>query len=154
MTKWACLGEEKKKAYWRKCSRIEWWDVCFVKRLVKEQKMLLFFLLMLWCCLILQSFLNCFISDVHFQMEAQLQLHSLTTDRLCLIQIWCVGSPGDSQPPSFINQTVDGNTLTAVLKGLLPGVLYQVEVAAVSSAGVGTRSQPVPIRKLHSSQWC
>lgn len=40
----------------------------------------------------------------------------------------------------------------AVLKGLVPGVLYQVEVAAVSSAGVGTHSQPVPIRKLHPPQ--
>ncbi|XP_075876111.1 roundabout homolog 3 isoform X2 [Nelusetta ayraudi] len=61
-------------------------------------------------------------------------------------KIWCAGSPGDAQPPSAINHTVDGNTLSAVLKGLVPGVLYQVEVAAVSSAGVGTRSQPVPVQ--------
>ncbi|XP_036392033.1 roundabout homolog 3 isoform X2 [Megalops cyprinoides] len=53
-------------------------------------------------------------------------------------RIWCVGN--DTQA---INRTVDGTTLSAVLQGLVPGTLYQVEVAAVTSAGVGVRSQPV-----------
>uniref|UniRef100_A0A8C4DXD0 Roundabout, axon guidance receptor, homolog 3 (Drosophila) n=1 Tax=Dicentrarchus labrax TaxID=13489 RepID=A0A8C4DXD0_DICLA len=56
-------------------------------------------------------------------------------------RVWCVGSGGgDNQTPYYINKTVDGNTLSTVLKGLMPGVLYQVEVAAVTSAGIGTRS--------------
>uniref|UniRef100_A0A672NUG0 Roundabout homolog 2-like n=1 Tax=Sinocyclocheilus grahami TaxID=75366 RepID=A0A672NUG0_SINGR len=58
-------------------------------------------------------------------------------------QVWCLGN--DSQTRYHINQTVDGSVLTTLLKGLLPGVLYQVEVAAVTSAGVGTRSQPVSV---------
>uniref|UniRef100_A0AAY4B2F0 Roundabout, axon guidance receptor, homolog 3 (Drosophila) n=1 Tax=Denticeps clupeoides TaxID=299321 RepID=A0AAY4B2F0_9TELE len=58
-------------------------------------------------------------------------------------KIWCLGN--DSQTRYHINQTVDGNVLSTVLKGLLPGILYQVEVAAVTSAGVGTRTeQPSP----------
>uniref|UniRef100_A0A8C1Q163 Roundabout, axon guidance receptor, homolog 3 (Drosophila) n=1 Tax=Cyprinus carpio TaxID=7962 RepID=A0A8C1Q163_CYPCA len=57
--------------------------------------------------------------------------------------VWCLGN--DSQTRYHINQTVDGNVLTTLLKGLLPGVLYQVEVAAVTSAGVGTHSQPVSV---------
>lgn len=61
------------------------------------------------------------------------------------IQVWCTGSGGDNQTRYYINRTVDGNTLSTVLKGLMPGVLYQVEVAAVTSAGVGTRSQPVSV---------
>ncbi|XP_041658063.1 roundabout homolog 3 isoform X1 [Cheilinus undulatus] len=61
-------------------------------------------------------------------------------------RVWCVGSAGgDNQTRYYINKTVDGVTLSTVLKGLMPGVLYQVEVAAVTSAGVGTRSQPVSV---------
>ncbi|XP_047463148.1 roundabout homolog 3 isoform X2 [Mugil cephalus] len=60
-------------------------------------------------------------------------------------RVWCVGSGGDNQTRYYINKTVDGNTLSTVLKGLIPGTLYRVEVAAVTSAGVGTRSQPVSI---------
>ncbi|XP_070700111.1 roundabout homolog 3 [Pempheris klunzingeri] len=61
-------------------------------------------------------------------------------------RVWSVGSGGsDNQTRYFINKTVDGNTLSTVLKGLMPGMLYQVEVAAVTSAGIGTRSQPVSI---------
>ncbi|XP_068600500.1 LOW QUALITY PROTEIN: roundabout homolog 3 [Brachionichthys hirsutus] len=59
-------------------------------------------------------------------------------------RVWCVGG-SDNQTRSYINRTVDGNTLAAVLKGLMPGVLYQVEVAAVTSAGVGSRSRPVAV---------
>ncbi|XP_074527981.1 roundabout homolog 3 isoform X2 [Halichoeres trimaculatus] len=61
-------------------------------------------------------------------------------------RVWCVGSSGgDNQTRYYINRTVDGSALSAVFKGLMPGVLYQVEVAAVTSAGVGTRSQPVSV---------
>uniref|UniRef100_A0A3B5B9K6 Roundabout homolog 3-like n=1 Tax=Stegastes partitus TaxID=144197 RepID=A0A3B5B9K6_9TELE len=61
-------------------------------------------------------------------------------------RVWCVGSGGgDNQTRYYINKTVDGNTLSTALKGLMPGVLYQVEVAAVTSAGIGTRSQPVSV---------
>uniref|UniRef100_A0A8D2ZYK8 Roundabout, axon guidance receptor, homolog 3 (Drosophila) n=1 Tax=Scophthalmus maximus TaxID=52904 RepID=A0A8D2ZYK8_SCOMX len=49
---------------------------------------------------------------------------------------------GDNQTHYYINKTVDGHTLSTVLRGLMPGVLYQVEVAAVTSVGVGTHSQP------------
>ncbi|KAK7925475.1 hypothetical protein WMY93_007785 [Mugilogobius chulae] len=59
--------------------------------------------------------------------------------------VWCVGSGSDNLTRYHINRTVDGNTLSVLLKGLVPGVLYQVEVAAVTSAGVGTRSQPVSV---------
>ncbi|XP_062870679.1 roundabout homolog 3 [Trichomycterus rosablanca] len=66
-------------------------------------------------------------------------------------RIWCLGN--DSQTRYHINQTVDGNILSTMVKGLLPGVIYQVEVAAVTSAGVGTHSQPVPVMiKLLSEQ--
>lgn len=61
-------------------------------------------------------------------------------------QIWCMGSSiGDNQTHHHINRTVDGSSMVAVLSGLTPSVLYQVEVAAVTSAGVGMRSQPVSI---------
>lgn len=56
-----------------------------------------------------------------------------------------MGSGGDNQTRYHINKTVDGNTLSTVVKGLMPSVLYQVEVAAVTSAGVGARSQPVSV---------
>uniref|UniRef100_A0A4W4F3Q3 Roundabout, axon guidance receptor, homolog 3 (Drosophila) n=1 Tax=Electrophorus electricus TaxID=8005 RepID=A0A4W4F3Q3_ELEEL len=66
-------------------------------------------------------------------------------------RIWCLGN--DSQTRYHINQTVDGSLLYTLVKGLLPGVLYQVEVAAVTTAGVGTRSQPVSVMiKLQAEQ--
>ncbi|XP_058268720.1 roundabout homolog 3 isoform X2 [Hemibagrus wyckioides] len=66
-------------------------------------------------------------------------------------RIWCLGN--DSQARYHVNQTVDGNVLSTMVKGLLAGVLYQVEVAAVTSAGVGIHSQPVPVLiKLPSEQ--
>uniref|UniRef100_A0A3Q2D9G1 Roundabout, axon guidance receptor, homolog 3 (Drosophila) n=1 Tax=Cyprinodon variegatus TaxID=28743 RepID=A0A3Q2D9G1_CYPVA len=60
-------------------------------------------------------------------------------------RVWCVGSGADNQTRYYINRTVDGSTLSTVLKGLLPAVLYQVEVAAVTGAGVGARSSPVSV---------
>ncbi|CAL8278361.1 unnamed protein product [Arctogadus glacialis] len=60
-------------------------------------------------------------------------------------KVWCLGVPTDNQTRYSINKTVEGSSLSTVLKGLVPGVVYQVEVAAVTSAGVGTRSQPVSV---------
>ncbi|XP_037835047.1 roundabout homolog 3 isoform X2 [Kryptolebias marmoratus] len=60
-------------------------------------------------------------------------------------KVWCVGSGSDNQTRYYINRTVDGNALSTVLQGLTPGVLYQVEVAAVTSAGVGMHSQSVSV---------
>ncbi|KAJ8368298.1 hypothetical protein SKAU_G00083260 [Synaphobranchus kaupii] len=54
-------------------------------------------------------------------------------------RIWCLGND-----THVINQTADGMASSASLSGLQPSVLYQVEVAAVTSAGVGARSQPRP----------
>jgi len=56
-----------------------------------------------------------------------------------------VGVPADNQTRYVINKTVEGTTLSTVLQGLVPGVLYLVEVAAVTAAGVGARSQPVSV---------
>uniref|UniRef100_A0A674PL89 Roundabout, axon guidance receptor, homolog 3 (Drosophila) n=1 Tax=Takifugu rubripes TaxID=31033 RepID=A0A674PL89_TAKRU len=56
-----------------------------------------------------------------------------------------------NQTRNYLNKTVDGNTLSTVLQGLMP-VLYQVEVAAVTRAGVGTRSQPVSILISESAE--
>lgn len=60
-------------------------------------------------------------------------------------KVWCMGNANDNQTRYHINRTVDGTIHATVLQGLLPGVLYQVEVAAVTSAGVGTRSQAVSV---------
>ncbi|KAM9728215.1 LOW QUALITY PROTEIN: roundabout homolog 3 [Menidia menidia] len=61
-------------------------------------------------------------------------------------RVWCVGGvAGDNQTRHSINRTVDGRSLSAVLSGLAPGVIYQLQVAAVTSAGVGTHSQPVSV---------
>ncbi|KAM6969933.1 roundabout homolog 3 [Aplochiton taeniatus] len=60
-------------------------------------------------------------------------------------KVWCVGNANDNQTRYHINKTVDGTILSTVLKGLMPGILYQVEVAAVTSAGVGTHSQPASV---------
>lgn len=35
---------------------------------------------------------------------------------------------------------------STVLQGLVPGMLYHTEVAAVTSAGIGVRSAPVTIQ--------
>ncbi|XP_077449050.1 roundabout homolog 3 [Stigmatopora argus] len=59
--------------------------------------------------------------------------------------VWCMNSGKKNQTHNYINKTVGGNTLSTTLKGLMPGVDYQVVVAAVTAAGVGTKSQPLPI---------
>uniref|UniRef100_A0A8C5N2K3 Roundabout, axon guidance receptor, homolog 3 (Drosophila) n=1 Tax=Gouania willdenowi TaxID=441366 RepID=A0A8C5N2K3_GOUWI len=68
-------------------------------------------------------------------------------------RVWCIGGGADNHTRYYINRTVDGSTMSTLLKGLLPSIPYQVEVAAVTSAGVGARSQPVSILiKLPSDQ--
>lgn len=70
----------------------------------------------------------------------------MTNSCVSKIKVWCAGSGGsDNQTRYHVNRTVDGNVLSTVLRGLIPGVLYQVEVAAVTGAGIGTRSQPVSV---------
>uniref|UniRef100_A0A8C1T7Z9 Roundabout guidance receptor 3 n=1 Tax=Cyprinus carpio TaxID=7962 RepID=A0A8C1T7Z9_CYPCA len=54
-------------------------------------------------------------------------------------RVWCVGN--ESQ--QMINRSVDGDMLWVMLDGLLPKSVYSVQVAAVTSAGVGAHSQPV-----------
>ncbi|XP_064029469.1 roundabout homolog 3 [Pogoniulus pusillus] len=56
-------------------------------------------------------------------------------------RIWCLGN----ESRFHINQSVEGTVLATVLQGLVPGIPYHAEVAAATSAGVGTRSAPVPI---------
>uniref|UniRef100_A0A8C1NLL8 Roundabout guidance receptor 3 n=1 Tax=Cyprinus carpio TaxID=7962 RepID=A0A8C1NLL8_CYPCA len=53
-------------------------------------------------------------------------------------RVWCVGN--ESQ--QMINRSVDGDMLWVMLDGLLPESVYSVQVAAVTSAGVGAHSQP------------
>lgn len=67
-------------------------------------------------------------------------------------QVWCMSSGGDNQTRYHFNKTVDGAALSTLLKGLTPGVLYRVEVAAVTSAGTGAHSQPVPVLISESTQ--
>ncbi|NXL92305.1 ROBO3 protein, partial [Alectura lathami] len=57
-------------------------------------------------------------------------------------RVWCLGN----ESRFHINQSVEGTVLATVLWGLVPGVPYRAEVAAATSAGVGARSAPIPIR--------
>ncbi|XP_056663251.1 roundabout homolog 2 isoform X12 [Monodelphis domestica] len=56
-------------------------------------------------------------------------------------KIWCLGN----ETRFHINKTVDASMRSVVIGGLFPGVQYQVEVAASTSAGTGVRSDPQPI---------
>ncbi|KAM9369930.1 roundabout homolog 3 [Phaethornis superciliosus] len=56
-------------------------------------------------------------------------------------QIWCLGN----ESRFHINQSVEGTVLATILRGLVPGVPYHAQVAAVTGAGVGARSAPLPI---------
>nr|XP_032625909.1 roundabout homolog 3 isoform X2 [Chelonoidis abingdonii] len=57
-------------------------------------------------------------------------------------RIWCLGN----ESRFHINRSVEGTVHSTVLQGLVPGVLYRAEVAAVTSAGIGVRSAPVTIQ--------
>ncbi|XP_032905728.1 roundabout homolog 3 isoform X9 [Amblyraja radiata] len=56
-------------------------------------------------------------------------------------RIWCLGN--DTR--FHVNKSIDGTVLSTVVRGLIAGVLYRVEVAAATSAGVGVRSQPATV---------
>ncbi|KAJ7995255.1 hypothetical protein DPEC_G00242650 [Dallia pectoralis] len=56
-------------------------------------------------------------------------------------KIWCLGN----ETRFHVNKTVDAAIRSVVVGGLQVGVLYRVEVAASTSAGVGVKSDPQPI---------
>lgn len=56
-------------------------------------------------------------------------------------QIWCLGN----ETRFHVNKTVDAAIRSVVVGGLQVGVVYHVEVAASTSAGVGVKSEPQPI---------
>lgn len=60
---------------------------------------------------------------------------------LFLLQIWCLGN----ETRFHVNKTVDAAIRSVVVGGLQVGVVYHVEVAASTSAGVGVKSEPQPI---------
>ncbi|XP_075046491.1 roundabout homolog 3 isoform X4 [Mixophyes fleayi] len=62
-------------------------------------------------------------------------------------RIWCLGN----ESRYHINRTVDGAMHSTVIRGLVPGILYHVEVAASTSAGFGVKSQPITIQIKASS---
>uniref|UniRef100_A0A452H7G0 Roundabout guidance receptor 3 n=1 Tax=Gopherus agassizii TaxID=38772 RepID=A0A452H7G0_9SAUR len=63
-------------------------------------------------------------------------------------RIWCLGN----ESRFHINRSVEGTVHSTVLQGLVPGVLYRTEVAAVTSAGIGVRSAPVTIQISDSEE--
>ncbi|XP_024910963.1 roundabout homolog 2 isoform X10 [Cynoglossus semilaevis] len=56
-------------------------------------------------------------------------------------KIWCLGN----ETRFHVNKTVDAAIRSVVVGGLQVGVLYRVEVAASTSAGVGVKSEPQSI---------
>ncbi|XP_062329471.1 roundabout homolog 2 [Osmerus eperlanus] len=56
-------------------------------------------------------------------------------------KIWCLGN----ETRFHVNKTVDAAIRSVLVGGLQAGVLYRVEVAASTSAGVGVRSEPQTI---------
>uniref|UniRef100_A0A3Q2YXH9 Roundabout, axon guidance receptor, homolog 2 (Drosophila) n=1 Tax=Hippocampus comes TaxID=109280 RepID=A0A3Q2YXH9_HIPCM len=56
-------------------------------------------------------------------------------------KIWCLGN----ETRFHVNKTVDAAIRSVVVGGLQVGVLYHVEVAASTGAGVGVRSEPQSI---------
>ncbi|KAM7051740.1 roundabout homolog 3 [Molossus nigricans] len=57
-------------------------------------------------------------------------------------QIWCLGN----ESRFHLNRSAAGWARSAVLQGLLPGLLYRTQVAAATSAGVGVASAPVSVQ--------
>nr|XP_057935110.1 roundabout homolog 2 isoform X6 [Doryrhamphus excisus] len=56
-------------------------------------------------------------------------------------KIWCLGN----ETRFHVNKTVDAAIRSVVVGGLQVGVIYRVEVAASTSAGVGVKSEPQSI---------
>ncbi|XP_032724712.1 roundabout homolog 3 [Lontra canadensis] len=57
-------------------------------------------------------------------------------------QIWCLGN----ESRFHLNRSAAGWARSVVLRGLLPGLLYRTQVAAVTGAGVGVASVPVSVQ--------
>nr|XP_031299304.1 roundabout homolog 3 isoform X4 [Camelus dromedarius] len=57
-------------------------------------------------------------------------------------QIWCLGN----ESRFHLNRSAAGWARSAVLRGLMPGLLYRAQVAAATSAGVGVASAPVSVQ--------
>ncbi|XP_045872007.1 roundabout homolog 3 [Meles meles] len=57
-------------------------------------------------------------------------------------QIWCLGN----ESRFHLNRSAAGWARSAVLRGLLPGLFYRIQVAAVTGAGVGVASVPVSVQ--------
>uniref|UniRef100_W5K6H6 Roundabout guidance receptor 3 n=1 Tax=Astyanax mexicanus TaxID=7994 RepID=W5K6H6_ASTMX len=55
-------------------------------------------------------------------------------------RVWCAGNESGLQ---YMNRSVDGDVLWALLDGLVPELLYRVQVVAVTGSGIGTPSRPV-----------
>uniref|UniRef100_A0AAR2LBT8 Roundabout, axon guidance receptor, homolog 3 (Drosophila) n=1 Tax=Pygocentrus nattereri TaxID=42514 RepID=A0AAR2LBT8_PYGNA len=56
-------------------------------------------------------------------------------------KVWCIGNETGHQQQ--LNRSVDGEALWALLDGLVPELLYRVQVAAMTSAGAGAPSHPI-----------
>ncbi|KAJ8280155.1 hypothetical protein GJAV_G00051170 [Gymnothorax javanicus] len=56
-------------------------------------------------------------------------------------RIWCLGN----ETRFHVNKTVDAAIRSVVVGGLQAGIMYRIEVAASTSAGVGVKSEPQPI---------
>ncbi|KAB1254909.1 Roundabout-like protein 3 [Camelus dromedarius] len=57
-------------------------------------------------------------------------------------RIWCLGN----ESRFHLNRSAAGWARSAVLRGLMPGLLYRAQVAAATSAGVGVASAPVSVQ--------
>uniref|UniRef100_A0A672FH44 Roundabout, axon guidance receptor, homolog 2 (Drosophila) n=1 Tax=Salarias fasciatus TaxID=181472 RepID=A0A672FH44_SALFA len=77
-------------------------------------------------------------STSHTQTESSASLFFLPPSPS---QIWCLGN----ETRFHVNKTVDAAIRSVVVGGLQVGVVYHVEVAASTSAGVGVKSEPQPI---------
>uniref|UniRef100_A0A8C6TNF4 Roundabout, axon guidance receptor, homolog 2 (Drosophila) n=1 Tax=Neogobius melanostomus TaxID=47308 RepID=A0A8C6TNF4_9GOBI len=75
-------------------------------------------------------------------LSCDCDIHPVTVPTLLrLPQIWCLGN----ETRFHVNKTVDAAIRSVVVGGLQIGVVYRVEVAAKTSAGVGVRSEPQTI---------
>uniref|UniRef100_A0A665W4L6 Roundabout, axon guidance receptor, homolog 2 (Drosophila) n=1 Tax=Echeneis naucrates TaxID=173247 RepID=A0A665W4L6_ECHNA len=64
-----------------------------------------------------------------------------TNMAILFVTIWCLGN----ETRFHVNKTVDAAIRSVVVGGLQVGVVYRVEVAASTSAGVGVKSEPQSI---------
>ncbi|XP_063583934.1 roundabout homolog 3 isoform X7 [Pongo abelii] len=63
-------------------------------------------------------------------------------------QIWCLGN----ESRFHLNRSAAGWARSAMLRGLVPGLLYRTLVAAATSAGVGVPSAPVLVQLRESTR--